>query len=609
MNSEAEAHFQKNMFASKTVSVTAITLAADRYLITMQRIFFFLLFASLFFLQGFFAQAYASTLYFSPSSGERAVGTTFSVGIYVSSIGQAMNAASGVVSFPTDALEVVSVSIRGGSIISLWVREPSFSNSAGTVSFEGIVLNPGFTGPNGRIITVTFRAKAAGAATLRFSSGSVLANDGQGTNILASMGDARFFLNQAARAVPPAPEERVVANVPPAPTISSPTHPDPDTWYSLNRALFRWNLPEGVNGVRLLVGREPNAVPTVAHIPPISERELTDLEDGVWYLSARLRNAAGWGGIARFRFQIDTENPSRFEIQEVERADPTDPRARFIFRAEDETSGIESYEARINNESPQIVRDDGDALFEAPVLGPGKHTIIVRALDRARNYLTDSAEFFIEPLSAPNITEYPETLRRGEVLRVRGTTVYPNAEVVLWLARGNDGAKRHVVVSDEGGNFIFVTMEGLKDGTYTLWAEVIDGRGARSLPTEKITITVREPMILEMGVLVVVILSLVVTLIALIVLLLLIVLYGWRKFAQLKRSVRKEVSEAETALEKSFILLRAETLKQIKMLERTRGRRKLTYEEEEIIAQFKKNLEDAEELVRKEIGDIRKEME
>ena len=90
----------------------------------------------------------AATLYFSPSSGEYVVSRTLSVSVYVSSAGQAINSASGIISFPQDKLEVTSLS-RTGSIFTLWVQEPSFSNSAGTVNFEGVVLNPGFTGATG----------------------------------------------------------------------------------------------------------------------------------------------------------------------------------------------------------------------------------------------------------------------------------------------------------------------------------------------------------------------------------------------------------------------------------------------------------------------------
>lgn len=135
--------------------------------------------------------AQAANLYFSPSSGEYDVGKTFSVNVYVSSADQSMNAASGVISFPQDKLEVTSLS-KTGSILTLWVQEPSFSNSAGTVNFEGIVFNPGFTGVGGKVLTINFKVKAAGAVPLNFSSGSVLANDGKGTNILANLGSAQF---------------------------------------------------------------------------------------------------------------------------------------------------------------------------------------------------------------------------------------------------------------------------------------------------------------------------------------------------------------------------------------------------------------------------------
>ena len=45
--------------------------------------------------------ARAANLYFSPQSGSYAVGSTLAVNIYVSSPDQAMNAASGIISFPT----------------------------------------------------------------------------------------------------------------------------------------------------------------------------------------------------------------------------------------------------------------------------------------------------------------------------------------------------------------------------------------------------------------------------------------------------------------------------------------------------------------------------
>lgn len=133
----------------------------------------------------------ANTLFVSPSSGSYRVGQTFAVRIAVSSPAQAINAVAAVLSFPADRLQVTSIS-KVGSILNLWVAEPSFSNSSGTVSLEGVVPNPGFIGGSGPVLTVNFRVISQGSATLRYSSGQLLANDGYGTNILKTRNTGEF---------------------------------------------------------------------------------------------------------------------------------------------------------------------------------------------------------------------------------------------------------------------------------------------------------------------------------------------------------------------------------------------------------------------------------
>jgi hypothetical protein len=141
------------------------------------------------------SSAFAASIDFSPLAKAVTVGQAFTVIVNVSSADQAMNAVSGDISFPSDKLQVLSIS-KTNSIIGLWVRDPSFSNSVvgGDVHFEGIVLNPGFQGSGGDVIRVTFEAVAPGVASLMFSSGSVLANDGNGTNILNSLGTASISI-------------------------------------------------------------------------------------------------------------------------------------------------------------------------------------------------------------------------------------------------------------------------------------------------------------------------------------------------------------------------------------------------------------------------------
>jgi len=139
--------------------------------------------------------SFADTIFISPLTGTYAVGETFSVRIMVSSPRQSINAISGVLSFPTDRLQVVSVS-KIGSVLSLWVQEPTFSNSQGTVTFEGVVPNPGFAESNGRVLGINFKVSGTGPAEIRMKSGSLLANDGYGTNVLRTLGTASFTLEE-----------------------------------------------------------------------------------------------------------------------------------------------------------------------------------------------------------------------------------------------------------------------------------------------------------------------------------------------------------------------------------------------------------------------------
>ncbi|MEI6660209.1 MAG: hypothetical protein WCK91_02180, partial [bacterium] len=128
------------------------------------------------------------------SSANHATGDSFSAYVVASSTDQALNAVDGVVSFPIDKLEVTSVS-KDDSVLSLWTQEPTFSNNTGSVNFSGVALNPGYAGSSGKIIKINFKAKKSGSAAVVFSSGSVLANDGLGTNILTGLNSKQFNLS------------------------------------------------------------------------------------------------------------------------------------------------------------------------------------------------------------------------------------------------------------------------------------------------------------------------------------------------------------------------------------------------------------------------------
>lgn len=130
-----------------------------------------------------FAQA---KLLVTPSLGTYQVGELFSVLVNVDSGNQPINASSAHLNFDNQKLEVASIGYSQ-SIFNIWTEEPSFSNAAGSIKFSGGLPNPGFTGKSGSILRVTFKTTGVGQAPISFVTGSVLANDGRGTNILDSL--------------------------------------------------------------------------------------------------------------------------------------------------------------------------------------------------------------------------------------------------------------------------------------------------------------------------------------------------------------------------------------------------------------------------------------
>jgi len=545
--------------------------------------------------------AEAATLYFSPSSGSHAVGTTFSVSIYVSSADQAMNAASGVISFPQDKLEATSLS-KTGSIFTLWVQEPSFSNSAGTINFEGIVLNPGFTGAAGKIITINFRAKAAGSALVNFSSGSVLANDGKGTNILTSLGNAQFSLGYVGPTVPEATTPSAVSGAPSAPQISSPTHPDPNKWYAKKDAKFTWSLPSDVTSVRLLVGKIPAAIPTVVYTPAINEKEVTNLDDGIWYFHVQLRNASGWGEISHFRFQIDTQPPEPFEIKFVDGKETTHPQPTLAFETTDEMSRIDYYEVKIDQEPPIKIKETE---YKMPVQILGEHTVIVKAVDKAGNYTLAMTEINVLPIEAPIITDYPRELLPGSILSIKGTAL-PEVTIRVYIQKDEKEIKTGEIKSDKEGRWTYIEVEPVEKGMYEVWAEAIDSSGAKSKPSEKVTIQVVSPAFIRIGKLAIDYLMTIITLLVLILILVLGVIWSWQKIKERRKKMRKEISEAEKALYQAFKALKQETEEQVAKLD---GKSGLNEREKKICDDLKEALKISEKFIGKEIKDIEKELQ
>ena len=550
--------------------------------------------------------AEAASLSFLPTAESYTVGQMFSVSVRASSADQAMNAVDGVISFPSDKIEVLSLS-KSDSIMNLWVQEPSFSNSAGTVNFEGIILNPGFTGNIGKIFSITFRAKGVGNAPVSFNSGSVLANDGKGTNIVENLGNAIFAIGTSASKLTSPSDAR---GAPLAPYIISSTNPDPTRWYNNQNPKFSWSVPQDVTGVQILVGKFPSSVPIVSYTPAIAEKEVIDVPDGEWYIHARFKNAAGWGAIAHFKFSIDTKPPKPFTITFPQGKEIDNPRPSALFTAVDELSGIDYYKVKIGEDSFLTISQEElkNIPFVLPLQTIGKRTLLIRAYDKAGNVTTVSEEFVIKPITPPVITEYPRQLKSGQALIVKGTSS-SRGEILFSVQEDNKEIKTQKISVDSTGNWSILYGEELTSGIYKIYAQAIDTRGAISEPTPIYYVSVGSPTFIQICGSVIQLLGVMIPIITLLALLAFLLWQSLRKLRSLKKRIAKEVGEAEHVIHRAFDVLKENIHAHVRLLEKTKTKRDLTAEEEKMLITFKNDLNEAERIIEKEIFDIEEKVE
>ena len=348
----------------------------------------FLLFLAIAILFLNFAYAQGASLYLEAPSGKFTVNGTFTIALYVDTDGIPINAIEADLKFPSDKLQVVSPTTNT-SFFKVWLGIPAYSNSEGTINLKGGVPSPGIITSKGLVTTITFRAKSTGQAQIVFTDESkVLADDGQATDVLSQKKGVVISLT-----LPP----------PAGPIISSPTHPDQNQWYFNNNPIFVWNKESDVTGFSYVLDREPITVPDDA-IDSVSPRiKIKNIEDDIFFFHVKAYSSDGtWGGVSHYQILVDKTPPAKFPI-EIESGNRTGAHRPIInFKTTDNASGLDHYELK-------IIQTDkvGDSKFLTPLfieaISPhqaselpfGKYDVLVRAYDKAGNFIESQTNFKI----------------------------------------------------------------------------------------------------------------------------------------------------------------------------------------------------------------------
>ncbi|MEN9881100.1 MAG: hypothetical protein RLZZ308_283 [Candidatus Parcubacteria bacterium] len=542
-----------------------------------------------------FQVTFAANLIVSPSSVSTKVGKTFSVDIMVTNNIESINAVSASLSFPSDALEVLSLS-KSGSFITLWAEEPAFSNTKGTVSLEGVALNPGYSKASGKVVTVTFKAKQAGNVSVAIKQGSVLANDGNATDVLKTTGSAFVYINEEDAVS--APSTQVSASV--VPVITSPTHPDSTKWYSRKDASFEWKVPSGVIAIRTIYSEKESDTPSKVYDPPVTNRSFTVESDGTFYMHVQFKNKSGWGSKATYAFLVDSQPPESLKASFPDGAVTTNQTPAVSVQAEDSLSGVNKITLSIDNGQPIEFPVDSSHLYRLPKQSAGNHSVVVSAIDNAGNVSTVTLDVTIQAIAPPVITEYTKKVDFDTRFKVVGAT-YPQSQIEVVLTNAEGKTFTEHASSNEAGVFTLVWSSRLDSGVYEMRARVSDGRGSISDYTDTKVIVVERMVLLRLGIFVMNWLSVILIIVIAVLMVLATLWYSFVQFRRFRRKVKRNLKEAESTLRVNVSALRRDIEEFHDVLVKAERKRELTKEEQAILKKFKKRLEITEKEIEKKL--------
>lgn len=549
--------------------------------------------------------ANAATLGISSDSANLSIGNTATLYVMVNSGGVAINNGEAAIKFPMDLVEVISVS-KGGSIFTLWVEEPTFSNTTGLITFNGGVPTPGFNGSQGMLLSFVVKAKKVGQADFSFSSAAVRANDGLGTDVLSGRSGKTIVIISAQSPSTPKKEQTAekskLEETAPAGTgltlkIYSPTHPNQSQWYQDDSPRFRWAVPTGADTIQTSIGSSVSAIPRVNYSPPISEKTVKDWADGVWYFRARARKDGAWGPISTYTVRIDNSAPVKKSV--VYNFDETTRVLNIAADIEDKFSGIDYYEVYINDVLAKKipVEEFIQGSYSLPLDVSQDNIVRLKAVDRAGNSVEDLGRFNAgvapeakvippAPTSVIGLNALPPMITAQEQLLIQGQTPEAAMEVMVNVKYNEELVTSLVTIANADGTF-FVLTPKLKAGVYEIWAEA--GTGDNQVASKhflvkavnlawSMTITAYHLIILVIIIAVLILMGL-----------------GYYFFHHYRRNQhRKKLNAAlsEEEQTKTLMLLKKRLEKHLAILQKIRHSRILTKEEKEIKQALESDLDE-----------------
>lgn len=210
--------------------------------------------------------------------------------------------------------------------------------------------------------------------------------------------------------------------------ITSTTHPDPAKWYKAKDASLTWTKPAGAASYSYTLSHDDDQ-PSKSGSGTATSANFSELADGIWTFSLVTTFSDGKTASSSYTIRVDTTPPAKFEFTTERKNGSTDPFPIISFTTTDTPSGIERYEVIVDSNEPISTTEN---TIKLPKQRPGKHTIIIRAIDKAGNSTDSVGSFNVDGFAGPIITDYPSIVSIFQKIKLTGTALY-GAKVQLYI--------------------------------------------------------------------------------------------------------------------------------------------------------------------------------
>ncbi len=211
---------------------------------------------------------------YASGGGNITVGQTFTVNVTAS--GATFDTVHGAISI-SGPVSVVSFSAGDAT----WISKPS---NGGT--FDGAFLGNKKT--SFTVATIKLKATGVGSGSVSIS-GVALKN--AGATVGTGSGNASFTIQKA-------------PDLPGKVSVSSSSHPDPNTAYEATTISLSWNKDSGVDGFSYLLDQTADTTPPAKITDANTSATYADKAVGTYYFHIKGHKPDGWGSTTHFKINI-----------------------------------------------------------------------------------------------------------------------------------------------------------------------------------------------------------------------------------------------------------------------------------------------------------------